>query len=111
MVDKITENHRIVTFEHEMNVENRRLAEKKQKTVIDHKDFENPENSEPKVTTILVHIRSIDNQSVKVTETTKTGQDAPEKTLETDMTEIEVASFDLDWHRLWNPQLGEMDFE
>ena len=110
MVDKITENHRIMTFEHEMNVENRKLTEKKQKTVIDHKDLEDPENPEPKTTTIVVHLRQIDNQSVKVTETSKTGQETPEKVVETEMSELEVQSFDLDWQRLWHPQLDEKDF-
>ena len=109
MSGKITENHRIVTFEHEMNVEGNRLVEKKQKTTIEPKDSENSG-----VTTILVHVRSIGERIVKVTETTHFDQcdecGAPERVVETDLTELEAQEFEEDWQRLWSPTLNEFDF-
>ena len=59
MATKITENHRIVTYEHEMNAEDHRLTEKKQKTVIENKSVEDPEGSDANMTTILVHVRRV----------------------------------------------------
>ena len=111
MSGKITENHRIVTFEHEMNVEGNHLVEKKQKTIIEPKD--DPENSG--VTTILVHVRSIGERCVKVTKTTHEDQEdteeGPERVVETDLTELEVQEFEHDWQRLWTPKLTEKTFE
>ena len=112
MSGKITENHRIVTYEHEMNVEGNHLVEKKQKTVIEPKDAE-----QHGVTTVLVHIRSIGDRSVKVTETTHEFEEegcerceGPERVVETDMTEVEAQGFELDWQRLWAPKLTENSF-
>ena len=111
MAAKITENHRIVTYEHEMNAEDHRLTEKKQKTVIENKNIEDPESSEVNVTTILVHLRKIDERSVTVTETTRTGQDEPERVVETTMSEEENLIFESDWNRLWTPQLNDQSLE
>lgn len=101
MAETSTENHKIVTFEHELRVEGHYLCEKKQKTVIE------PENKpEEKPTNILVHIRSIDVKEYKVTQISK-GDEEPQRSVDTNMTEDEVAEFEADWARLWRPKLTE----
>ena len=54
-------------------------------------------------TLVLIHIRSIDDKSYKVTESNNfENDDAPETQVETDMAEDEVKKFEEDWTSLWN---------
>ena len=96
MSDKTIENHHVVTMTHELRVDGHHLIEKKQKNLI-HGTGK---------TLVLVHIRSIDDKSYKVTET---GADDVEfavldrsRNVETDMAEDEVKKFEEDWTNLWN---------
>ena len=89
----LIENHHVVTMEHELRVDGHHLVEKKQKTLIDGKDE------------TLVHIRSIDEKSYKVTEINNGEDEALERQVESDMTEDEVKQFEEDWTNLWNRKL------
>ena len=96
-VAPLIENHHVVTTEHELRVDGHHLIEKKQKSLIDGNDE----------TMVLVHIRSIDEKSYKVTVTEiNNGENAaPETQVETDMAEDEVKKFEEDWTSLWNPDI------
>ena len=54
---------------------------------------------------VLVHIRSIDEKSYKVTEINNGENEALERQVESDMTEDEVKQFEEDWTNLWNRKL------
>ena len=56
-------------------------------------------------TKIVVHIRTIDDKSYKVTEMVTGEDEALERQVETDMTEDEVKQFEEDWTNLWNRRL------
>ena len=99
-VAPIIENHHVVTMEHELRVDGHHLIEKKQKTLIDGKDE------------TLVHIRSIDEKSYKVTEINNGEDEALERQVESDMTEEEVNQFEEDWRNLWwNPDNNQKEIE
>ena len=91
-VAPLIENHHVVTMEHELRVDGHHLIEKKQKTLIDGNDE----------TLVLVHIRSIDEKSYKVTEINNGEDDALDRQVESDMTEDEVKKFEEDWFNMWN---------
>ena len=100
-MDKTIENHHVVTMTHELRVDGHHLIEKKQKTLIDGNDE----------TLVLVHIRSIDEKSYKVTEINNDEDDALERQVESDMTEDEVKKFEEDWINLWNPDITQKEIE
>ena len=60
---------------------------------------------------VLVHIRSINEKSYKVTEIKKGDDAPPEIQVETDMAEDEVKKFEEDWTNLWNLNITKNDFE
>ena len=92
MSDKSIENHHVVMMTHELRIDGHHLIEKKHKAI----------DSEDRWT-FLVHIRSIDDKSYKVTESNNNFDDAaPETQVETDMAEDEVKKFEEDWTSLWN---------
>ena len=98
MSDKTIENyHESIT--HELWIDGHHLIEKKQKHLI--------HTNENDKTLVLVHIRSIDEKSYKVTVTEINNGDeaAPETQVETDMAEDEVKKFEEDWTSLWNPDI------
>ena len=85
-------------MEHEFRVDGHHLIEKKQKTLMDGNDE----------TLVLVHIRSIDDKSYKVTEINNGEDEALERQVESDMTEDEVKKFEEDWTNLWNPDITQI---
>ena len=89
------ENHGIVTMQHEMMVDGHHLVNKKQKMVT------NP--TEGPKTTLMIHIRTIDDCSYIVKETHTEGTAEPERHVETDMTEDQVKEFEEQWTTLWHP--------
>ena len=94
MSDKTIENHH-ESITHELWIDGHHLIEKKQKHLI--------HTNENHKTLVLVHIRSIDDKSYKVTESNNfENDDAPETQVETDMAEDEVKKFEEDWTNLWN---------
>jgi hypothetical protein len=97
----VTENHKIVTMEHEMRVDGSYLCEKKQQTLISPFDSTNS-----KATTIMIHIRTIDQKTHKVTATQEEDREIV-TVIETDMTEDEIKQFDDDWMRLWTPKITQ----
>jgi hypothetical protein len=96
MSDKSIENHH-ESITHELWIDGHHLIEKKQKHLIHT-------NGNDK-TLVLVHIRSIDEKSYKVTEINNGDEAAPETQVETDMAEDEVKKFEEDWTSLWNPDI------
>ena len=94
----LIENHHVVSMEHEMRVDGHHLMEKKQKSLVDR-------------TLVLVHIRSIDEKSYKVTEINNGEDEALERQVESDMTEDEVKQFEEDWTNLWNPDITQKEIE
>jgi hypothetical protein len=96
----VTENHKIVTMEHEMRVDGSYLCEKKQQTLIA------PFDSNSKPISIMIHIRTIDQKTHKVTETQEEGKEDV-AVIETEMTEEELKQFDEDWMRLWMPKITQ----
>ena len=91
------------TMTHELRIDGRHLIEKKQKNLI-HTDGNDK-------TLVLVHIRSIDDKSYKVTAINNGDNTAPETQVETDMAEDEVKKFEEDWTSLWNPDITKNDIE
>ena len=97
----MSENHHVVSMTHELRIDGHHLIEKTQKNLIQRTDGIDK-------TLVLVHIRSIDDKSYKVTEINSDQDDAPEaiphgiQKFETDMTEDEVKKFEEDWTSLWN---------
>ena len=102
MAEKVLENHKIVTTEHEMRIDGHYLSEKKQKS-----EMESTDGDETGMSTILVHVRTIDDRCLKVTVAEKPGQDVPERTVETEMSEEEMETFLYDWNQLWNPKISD----
>ena len=101
--EKTIENHHVGTMTHKLRIDGHYLIEKKQKTQIHT-------NGNGK-TLVLVHIRSIDDKSYKVTEINNGDNAAPETQVETDMAEDEVKKFEEDWTSLWNPDITKNDIE
>ena len=100
----LIENHHVVTMEHELRVDGHHLIEKKHKMLI-HR------TGGLEKTLVLVHIRSIDEKSYKVTEINNGDEAAPETQVETDMAEDEVKKFEEDWTSLWNPDITKNEIE
>ena len=96
--NRILENrfHHVVMMTQELRIDVYHLIEKKHKMLIQR-------TGGLEKTLILVHIRSIDDKSYKVTERNNNFDDAaPETQVETDMAEDEVKKFEEDWTSLWN---------
>ena len=102
MSQKITEFHQIVTVEHHLKTNGHVLIEKKQKTIITPMTGENGRALE---TIIMIHIRSLDGKSCKVTKTMTDGGEKEETTSETDLTDSELEILHENWQRFWIPQL------
>ena len=63
-------------------------------------------------TLVLVHFRSIDEKSYKVTEIINDeDDDALERQVETDMTEDELQQFEEGWTNLWNSDITKKEIE
>ena len=93
----------LLDFFAELQVNRHHLSEKKQKTLLDGNDGK---------TLILVHIRSIDEKSYKVTEIINDeDDDALERQVETDMTEDELQQFEEDWTNLLNSDIAKKEIE
>ena len=86
---------------HEVFVDGHQLIEKKLKTISVCNGIEK--------TLVLIHDRTIDDKSYKVTETNNSG--APESQVETEMAEDEVKQFEEDWASLWNPDITKNEIE
>ena len=107
------------TLKQELLVDGHHLIEKKQKTLRYDHGFE--------IDLALVHVRTIDDKSYKVTEITiichcdcHGGSDShcicdcangPILQVETEMAENEVKQFEEDWTRLWNPDFTKKEIK
>ena len=98
-VAPLMEKQIVETTEQELRVDGHHLIEKKQKTLIDGKDE------------TLVHIRSIDEKSYKVTEVNNGEDVALERQVESDLTEDEVKQFEEDWTNMWNLEITQKEIE
>ena len=88
------------TTKHELFVDGHHLIEKKLKTIFVCNGIEKR---------VLIHDRTIDDKSYKVTETNHSG--VPESQIETEMAEDEVKQFEEDWASLWNPDITKNEIE
>ena len=102
-VAPLMEKQVVETTEQELRVDGHHLIDKKQKSFIDANALGNfYEAGMFFETMVVVHTRTIDEKSYKVTQI-HTGEDeALERQVETDMTEDEVKQFEEDWTNLWN---------
>ena len=105
-VAPLMEKQIVETTEQELRVDGHHLIDKKQKSFIDANALGNfYEAGMFFETMVVVHTRTIDEKSYKVTQI-HTGEDeALERQVETDMTEDEVKQFEEDWTNLWNRTL------
>ena len=105
-VAPLMEKQVVETTEQELRVDGHHLIDKKQKSFIDANALGNfYEAGMFFETMVVVHTRTIDEKSYKVTQI-HTGEDeALERQVETDMTEDEVKQFEEDWTNLWNRML------
>ena len=78
----------VLTTIQEGFIDNHHLIDKKQETLLNFNGIERTE--------VLVHVRTIDDKSYKVTEIAAAG----ESLVETEMTEDEVKQFEEDWTSL-----------
>ena len=102
----LIENHHVFTTTHELLVDGHHLIEKKQKTLSHADGIEK--------TLVLLHVRTIDDKSYKVTEISKISAydcGVPESQVETEMAEDEVKQFEEDWTSLWNPDITKNEIE
>jgi hypothetical protein len=111
-VAPLMEKQIVETTEQELRVDGHHLIDKKQKSFIDANEigrqiFQSECSSDLMFfeTIYLVHIRTIDDKSYKVTEMVTGEDEALERQVETDMTEDEVKQFEEDWTNLWNRRL------
>ena len=103
-VAPLMEKQIVETTEQELRVDGYHLIDKKQKSFIDANALGNfYEAGMFFETMVVVHIRTIDDKSYKVTEIN--GYEVLERQVETDMTEDEVKQFEEDWTNLWNRML------
>ena len=103
-VAPLMEKQIVETTEQELRVDGHHLIDKKQKSFIDANALGNfYEAGMFFETMVVVHIRTIDDKSYKVTEIN--GYEVLERQVETDMTEDEVKQFEEDWTNLWNRRL------
>ena len=111
-VAPLMEKQIVETTEQELRVDGHHLIDKKQKSFIDANALGNfYEAGMFFETMVVVHTRTIDEKSYKVTQI-HTGEDeALERQVETDMTEDEVKQFEEDWTNLWNPNNTKNDSE
>ena len=105
-VAPLMEKQIVETTEQELRVDGHHLIDKKQKSFIDANALGNfYEAGMFFETMVVVHIRTIDDKSYKVTEMVTGEDEALERQVETDMTEDEVKQFEEDWTNLWNRML------
>ena len=103
-VAPLMEKQIVETTEQDLRVDGHHLIDKKQKSFIDANALGNfYEAGMFFETMVVVHIRTIDDKSYKVTEIN--GYEVLERQVETDMTEDEVKQFEEDWTNLWNRML------
>ena len=114
-VAPLMEKQIVETTEQELRVDGHHLIDKKQKSFIDANaigtqifQWEGFSNLMFFETMVVVHIRTIDEKSYKVTEIN--GYEVLERQVETDMTEDEVKQFEEDWTNLWNRMLTPLTF-
>ena len=116
-MDKPVENDHVFTSTQELRVDGHHLIEKKQNSLRHDNGIE--------TALVLVHERTIDDKSYKVTviwqdlvdcdcsdQVCNIGdwlQDFRE--IETDMTENEIRKFEEDWTSLWNPEITKNEIE
>ena len=109
-VAPLMEKQIVETTEQELRVDGHHLIDKKQKSFIDANALGNfYEAGMFFETMVVVHIRTIDEKSYKVTEIN--GYEVLERQVETDMTEDEVKQFEEDWASLWNPDITKNEIE
>ena len=122
-VAPLMEKQIVETTEQELRVDGHHLIDKKQKSFIDANEigtqiFQGDFSSDMMFfeTMVVVHIRTIDDKSYKVTEIN--GHEAVERQVETlerqvetDMTEDEVKQFEEDWTNMWNPDITQKEIE
>ena len=109
----LIENHHVFTTTHELLVDGHHLIEKKQKTLSHADGIEK--------TLVLLHVRTIDDKSYKVTKIRDCEIDSDcecqcvtdftEIQVETEMAEDEVKQFEEDWTSLWNPETIKNEIE
>ena len=105
-VAPLMEKQIVETTEQELRVDGHHLIDKKQKSFIDANALGNfYEAGMFFETMVVVHIRTINDKSYKVTEINNGEDEALERQVETDMTEDEVKQFEEDWTNLWNRTL------
>ena len=111
-INQHQEKQIVETTEQELRVDGHHLIDKKQKSFIDANEigrqiFQSDFSSDMMFfeTKLVVHIRTIDDKSYKVTEMVTGDDEALERQVETDMTEDEVKQFEEDWTNLWNRKL------
>ena len=111
-VAPLMEKQIVETTEQELRVDGHHLIDKKQKSFIDANAmgtqiFRRECFSDLMLfeTMVVVHIRTIDEKSYKVTEINNGEDEALERQVESDMTEDEVKQFEEDWTNLWNRKL------
>ena len=109
-VAPLMEKQIVETTEQELRVDGHHLIDKKQKSFIDANAigtqiFQWERDLMFFETMVVVHIRTIDEKSYKVTEINNGEDEALERQVETDMTEDEVKQFEEDWTNLWNRTL------
>ena len=109
-VAPLMEKQIVETTEQELRVDGHHLIDKKQKSFIDANAigtqiFQWEHRMMFFETMVVVHIRTIDEKSYKVTEINNGEDEALERQVETDMTEDEVKQFEEDWTNLWNRML------
>ena len=96
----------VLTTIHEAFIDNHHLMDKRQETLLNFNGIERTE--------VLVHVRTIDDKSYKVTEISKISAydcGVPESQVETEMAEDEVKQFEEDWTSLWNPDYTKNEIE
>ena len=109
-VAPLMEKQIVETTEQELRVDGHHLIDKKQKSFIDANALGNfYEAGMFFETMVVVHIRTIDEKSYKVTEIN--GYEVLERQVETDMTEDEVKQFEEDWTNMWNPDITQKEIE
>ena len=111
-VAPLMEKQIVETTEQELRVDGHHLIDKKQKSFIDANALGNfYEAGMFFETMVVVHIRTINDKSYKVTEINNGEDEALERQVETDMTEDEVKQFEEDWTNMWNPDITQKEIE
>ena len=107
-MERPVENDHVFTSTQELLVDGHHLIEKKQKTlrICGSCGFQTGH--------VLVHVRTIDDKSYKLTEIIDylidcSDSEIPE--IETEMTDLEVFQFEEDWTSLWNPDFTKKEIK